>query len=198
MLAGLFLQVAPPAAGARTAAVSVQLVAMNRRHAPNPPAQAHLRQPVPAPARPAGKRMPDHTQAPALAVSGLTRHAEAAHAPKPAARAKPAKAPSPATAVPSSPPPSATAEASAQDMDRVRRHLERFKFYPMSARRRGIGGDVEVGFRLTVGGKAEQVRVLATSGHDILDEAALQTVSRAQPFPVDDGRYRVRLHFRSL
>lgn len=96
------------------------------------------------------------------------------------------------------PPPSAMAEVSARDTDLVRQHLERFKFYPLSARRRGIGGDVEVGFRLTAGGKAEQVRVLASSGYDVLDEAALQTVSRAQPFPVGDGRYRFRLRFRRL
>lgn len=89
-------------------------------------------------------------------------------------------------------------DATAHDMSLVRRHLERFKFYPLSARRRGIGGDVEVGFRLTAGGKAEQVRVLASSGYDILDEAALQTVNRAQPFPVGDGQYRFRLRFRRL
>jgi len=80
----------------------------------------------------------------------------------------------------------------------VRERLERFKYYPASARRRGIAGDVEVGFRLRSDGSAEEVLVLASSGYDILDRAALETVSRAQPFPAASGSYQFRLRFRRL
>lgn len=90
---------------------------------------------------------------------------------------------------------SAPAPRSAHDIDLVRRHLERFKFYPESARRRGIGGDVGVGFRLTAGGHVAQVRVTASSGYALLDKAAEAIVARAVPFPVDSGQYRVRLRF---
>lgn len=82
--------------------------------------------------------------------------------------------------------------------DAVRKHLETFKYYPASARRRGIEGDVDVVFNLTHGGVAEQVTVLKGSGYAVLDRAAIMTVARAQPFPVENGQYRFRLRFRRL
>lgn len=96
------------------------------------------------------------------------------------------------TAAPS---PADIANASAHDLDLVRRHLERFKFYPEDARRRGIGGDVDVGFRLTDGGRVAQLRIASSSGYALLDRAAEAIVTRAVPFPVDTGHYRVRLRF---
>ena len=80
----------------------------------------------------------------------------------------------------------------------VREHLESFKFYPGGARRRGLEGHVDVAFTLVGRGLATAVTVLEGSGHDILDRAALETVSRAQPFPVERGSYRFRLNFRRL
>jgi periplasmic protein TonB len=96
---------------------------------------------------------------------------------------------------PSTPTAAALAAMSRKNLDLVRRHLERFKFYPESARRRGIGGNVDVGFRLTAGGHVAQVRITASSGYALLDEAAEAIVARAVPFPVDTGQYRVRLRF---
>ncbi len=80
----------------------------------------------------------------------------------------------------------------------VRKHLEAFKYYPASARRRGIEGDVDVSFMLVHGGVAEKVKVLKGSGYAVLDRAALTTVARAQPFPVGDGQFRFHLRFRRL
>ena len=80
----------------------------------------------------------------------------------------------------------------------VRSHLESFKFYPASARRRGVEGHVDVAFILKQNGAADQITVLQGSGYSLLDRAAIQTVSRAQPFPVDDGTYRFRLRFKRL
>ncbi len=80
----------------------------------------------------------------------------------------------------------------------VRRSLEAHKFYPPSARRRGIEGEVEIGFSLNGEGKADQIMVLAGSGYAILDRAAVQTVERAQPFPIQGGEYRFRLRFGHL
>jgi len=80
----------------------------------------------------------------------------------------------------------------------VRHRLEAFKYYPASARRRGIEGDVDVSFMLVHGGVAEQVKVLKGSGYAVLDRAALTTVARAQPFPVENGQFRFHLRFRRL
>jgi len=85
-----------------------------------------------------------------------------------------------------------------KNLEMVRRHLEAHKFYPASARRRGIEGDVQVGFDLDRRGRAGGISILAGSGHAVLDRAAIQTVVRAQPFPVHGGAYSFRLRFRRL
>lgn len=97
---------------------------------------------------------------------------------------------------------SANTAAGGTDQERnleiLRRHLEAHKFYPASARRRGIEGDVKVGFGLDKRGRAGEISILAGSGHAVLDQAALQTVVQAQPFPVHGGVYSFRLRFRRL
>lgn len=89
-------------------------------------------------------------------------------------------------------------EDSNQTLMMVRKHLESYKYYPASARRRGIEGHVDVSFRLMSHGAADQVSVLHGSGCTVLDHAALEAVYRAQPFPVGNGQYRFRLTFKRL
>ncbi|MDX8412130.1 MAG: energy transducer TonB [Mariprofundaceae bacterium] len=84
------------------------------------------------------------------------------------------------------------------DMHRIRHHLEHYKFYPASARRRGIEGAVQVGFQLDGKGYAEDVSVLASSGYSLLDRAAKETVKRAEPFPAAGGDFRFTLQFHKL
>ncbi len=79
----------------------------------------------------------------------------------------------------------------------IRNHLERFKYYPASARRRGITGEVEVAFELNDQGEAGELKILSGSGYSVLDRAALKTVRRAEPFPADGGDFQFRLHFRA-
>ncbi|NOR72976.1 MAG: TonB family protein [Mariprofundaceae bacterium] len=79
----------------------------------------------------------------------------------------------------------------------IRNHLERFKYYPSSARRRGIIGEVEVAFELNDRGEAGELKILSGSGYTVLDRAALKTVRRAEPFPADGGDFQFRLHFRA-
>ncbi len=85
-----------------------------------------------------------------------------------------------------------------ENLEILRRHLEAHKFYPASARRRGIEGDVKVGFNLDKQGRADRISILTGSGHAVLDRAALKTVVEAQPFPVHGGAYRFYLRFRRL
>ncbi|GGF01326.1 TonB family protein [Stappia taiwanensis] len=65
----------------------------------------------------------------------------------------------------------------------VRRKLGRSLRYPRSARRKGLTGEVTVGFTVQSSGAATGVRVVRSSGSTILDRAALETVGRAAPFP---------------
>lgn len=55
--------------------------------------------------------------------------------------------------------------------------------YPLSARRQGWSGRVEIGFRVGVRGEVENVRVLSSSGYPVLDREALEAVRKASPFP---------------
>jgi len=82
--------------------------------------------------------------------------------------------------------------------ERVRAKLEEKKWYPASARRRGIQGNVELGFSLNKKGYTRYTTVLTGSGYAMLDQAALETVKRAEPFPANGGEYRFKLRFSRL
>lgn len=60
-------------------------------------------------------------------------------------------------------------------------HIERHKWYPKAARRRGIQGHIEVAFMLFPDGSARIIEV--TNGPEILIGAARKTMERAAPLP---------------
>ncbi|KAA3626047.1 MAG: energy transducer TonB [Proteobacteria bacterium] len=62
-------------------------------------------------------------------------------------------------------------------------HIEQHKHYPNAARRRRLGGVVEVSFNLHRGGSIEALRVNGQASHPILAQAAEQTVKNALPMP---------------
>lgn len=61
--------------------------------------------------------------------------------------------------------------------------LKRMLRYPAQARRQGIRGETRVSFVVVADGSVSAVRVVGSSGSDILDNAALEAVRRAAPFP---------------
>lgn len=63
------------------------------------------------------------------------------------------------------------------------RHIARFRYYPDEARRDRIQGTVQLMFSMRRDGTVTNVWVEATSGYNILDTAAVDTVQRAQPLP---------------
>ncbi|NBN62162.1 TonB family protein [Microvirga tunisiensis] len=65
----------------------------------------------------------------------------------------------------------------------VSRALRRALYYPPSAKRRRLTGETLVSFVVAKGGAASSIRVARSSGVPELDEAALETVRRAAPFP---------------
>ncbi|MEF3194313.1 MAG: energy transducer TonB [Halothiobacillaceae bacterium] len=66
---------------------------------------------------------------------------------------------------------------------RIRQAIDEHKHYPRMARRLGLEGRVVVAFTVEADGRLARVRVVESSGSEVLDEAALEAVRQAAPFP---------------
>ena len=55
--------------------------------------------------------------------------------------------------------------------------------YPATARKLGWKGAVTVSFVVLENGAAQDIRVIKSSGHNILDKAVIKTIQETQPFP---------------
>lgn len=69
----------------------------------------------------------------------------------------------------------------------LRQRIQEALNYPVSARRRGLVGTVQLEIDLLPSGKVASVIVMSSSSHEVLDEAALETVRRLQPDPFPPG-----------
>ncbi|MGI5862472.1 MAG: TonB family protein [Myxococcales bacterium] len=67
--------------------------------------------------------------------------------------------------------------------------------YPRAARRFRLEGRAKVRFCIGPEGEPQEVRVLESSGHSLLDQAALCVVARAAPFPVVEDCPAVPINF---
>lgn len=65
----------------------------------------------------------------------------------------------------------------------IRELIMKNLIYPAPARRMGWKGHLTVSFVICEGGSVENIRIVRSSGHKILDENALSTVKKIQPFP---------------
>ena len=110
---------------------------------------------------------------------------------------------SPSTSSPSSPAggtpaPTATDRYPAQ----VLAWIERNKRYPPRASDRRLEGEAVVALTLDRRGRLRGVELIQSSGHPLLDEAAIDAVQRADPFPRPETgnwtrrRFEVPLRFR--
>lgn len=74
----------------------------------------------------------------------------------------------------------------------VREHLRKLdaagQFYPAEAIARGLEGDVQILLVLDESGKVVAARVEQSSGHALLDEAALRAVRSLSSIPADSPR----------
>jgi protein TonB len=91
----------------------------------------------------------------------------------------------PATVAPEAPADPADGNSGLADADysRITDHLRRYVSYPYRARQQGWQGRVLVAVCLKPDGSLEKADVVASSGHSLLDESALQAIRRAAPFP---------------
>lgn len=65
----------------------------------------------------------------------------------------------------------------------IRGNIERVKSYPVLARKRGIEGTVYISFSIGPEGELQELKILKGSGFRILDNATVDIVKRAAPFP---------------
>ncbi|TYC53120.1 energy transducer TonB [Rhodobacterales bacterium] len=66
---------------------------------------------------------------------------------------------------------------------KVAAKLRRAKRYPRAARREGLVGTVRVAFTIASNGSVSGIRITRSSGHQTLDQAAIEMVRRASPMP---------------
>lgn len=80
--------------------------------------------------------------------------------------------------------PGTTAGAGGSELlSKIWRKINASKYYPPSARRRGVTGAPRVEFAIDENGSVKWAKLVATSGQSVLDDAALETVRRAAPLP---------------
>ena len=74
---------------------------------------------------------------------------------------------------------------------RIKRQIERVWDYPYEAQRKGITGQLTLRFQISRDGNLMNVKLINSSGYEVLDKAALQAVKSAAPyypFPVTIDR----------
>ena len=74
-------------------------------------------------------------------------------------------------------------------LEMVKLKIERHKQYPEKARARQIAGGVTVRFVITLEGELKSAQVAKSSRHSLLDEAAINAVKSAAPFPKPPARF---------
>ncbi|MDR2344248.1 MAG: TonB family protein [Spirochaetaceae bacterium] len=75
----------------------------------------------------------------------------------------------------------------------IQRRIRDRLVYPATARKAGIQGVVELSFTIHEDGRVGAVTVLKSSGHAMLDEAAVGTVYAASPFPRPPAPARIAI-----
>ena len=65
----------------------------------------------------------------------------------------------------------------------VKKKIENCRKYPKWARRQGFEGKVHLKFTILSTGEVRDIKILKSSGFNILDKEAISTIKRASPFP---------------
>jgi len=77
-----------------------------------------------------------------------------------------------------------------------RRRVQEALVYPLAARRQGLRGTVELDVWLDSAGRVRDVQVTRSSSHELLDDAAVETVRRLGPLPFPESLPRRSLRIR--
>jgi TonB family protein len=79
---------------------------------------------------------------------------------------------------------------------KIRKKIARNKRYPRIAKEKNIAGKVKLGFKITEEGALEYVKVVKSSGSDLLDKAAVSAVRKAEPLPYYPHAIVLALEYR--
>lgn len=79
------------------------------------------------------------------------------------------------------------------DFEFVRNLIVKNLSFPATARRMGLTGKIVVAFLLKEDGQVENITVVESSGHDILDNNVVATIRRISPFPKPPATARIVL-----
>ncbi len=78
----------------------------------------------------------------------------------------------------------------------IRALLEEAKSYPLLARERGMEGTVFVSFTIDKKGLPQDVKIMKSSGHKILDEEVKKMLKKASPFPEFSREIKIPITFK--
>jgi protein TonB len=98
-------------------------------------------------------------------------------------------------APPPAPPPAKTVDVDAA-LAQIRAKLQENLLYPPVARLNSLQGTVRVRFEVQGSGKPHNVKVVQSSGFQVLDEAAVKTVLASAPLPVVPVKVKVPVVFK--
>lgn len=102
----------------------------------------------------------------------------------------------PVAVAPPSPPTPAPAQPAAEPVIEPPRYNAAYlsnppPAYPLAARRRGVEGTVLVRAEISAGGECQRAELKKTSGHEMLDQAALEAVKKWRFVPAKRGSQAV-------
>lgn len=78
----------------------------------------------------------------------------------------------------------------------IRTAIEKTKTYPFLARKKKIEGTVLTGFTINNKGYPQDIKIKKSSGHEILDSAAMKIVKNSAPLPYVRGEIIVPITFK--
>jgi periplasmic protein TonB len=81
-------------------------------------------------------------------------------------------------------------------LQRFRQRVQESLVYPLAARRQGLRGTVELDVWLDPAGRVRDVQVTRSSSHELLDDAAVETIRRLGPLPFPGALPRRALRIR--
>jgi protein TonB len=81
-------------------------------------------------------------------------------------------------------------------LQRFRQQVQESLVYPLAARRQGLRGTVELDVWLDPAGRVRDVQVARSSSHELLDDAAVETIRRLGPLPFPESLPRRPLRIR--